>query len=82
MNDALKDAEELIESHALLEADMALRHLVAEVRALRRIRDVARELVASEAYDGEPSEEQDRAAYQQWIGARKRLYAALEGLGR
>jgi len=82
MADALKDAQELIENHALLEADCVLRHLAAEVRALRHIRDVARELVASEAYDGEPSEEQDRAAYQRWIGARKRLYAALEGLGR
>lgn len=82
MGDVLKDAADLIEGHALLEADAVLRSLVAEVRELRHIRDVARALVTSEGYDGEPSEEQDRAAYQRWIGERKRLYAALEGLGR
>lgn len=81
-DDAYSAALNLVKDHTLLEADCVLRHLAAEVRARRHIRDVARELVASEAYDGEPSEEQDRAAYQRWIGARKRLYAALEGLGR
>ena len=30
MGDALKDAEELIENHALLEADCVLRHLRSE----------------------------------------------------
>lgn len=73
MSDALKDAEELIRKHTLLEADMVLRELVREVERLQQI-----EAAAKACLDAEP-EATDAERFHRWMRHRNDLSVLVRG---
>lgn len=79
MADVLKDAADLIESHALLEADAVLRHLVAEVERLRAIEKAALDCVGAEEDFAEIDEQQGWHRWQRWKQRRNNLAVLLRG---